>query len=407
MIYNLYLILILAGLPFFSVIPVILFFENDISFLNIFRILVVLFSIILFLKAIIERNLSFKSVEFLPIYLFLFFYIIRLFHDLFINPIQLFYDGNDETVRNSMFYLLQFFGIVFLPILGALSVNFKKVDYQFVFKIVYITIYSALLISLINQYQNPDLSTLRSTGSLTLSVLLYGHFGVSLILFSIYKLFASNNLILKTLLLSGVIIGILSLAISGSRSPVIALFFGLVYILFTNYSQFKSILILFFSALVLYLFGLYLVEIINHYFPNVLFERLIYAYEFLTITDQARSQYLVDGINEFYKNPILGNAFLLTSYGSQGSYPHNLIIESFMATGILGGSFFTYFTLKTLFLTKKFSKSENAWLCILFIQFFFFAMFSGNLFSSFLFWVLLIIINNSYISKNSELIAVK
>ena len=402
MIYNLYLILVLAGLPFFSAIPVILFFDSDISFLNIFRNLVVLFSSILFLKAIIERNVIFKSVEFLPIYLFLFFYIIRLFHDLFIDPIQLYYDGNDETVRNSMFYLLQFFGIVFLPALGALSINFKKVDYHFVFKIVYMIIYSALLISLINQYQNPDLSTLRSTGSLTLSVLLYGHLGVSLILLSLYKFISSNNKIFKTILLTGILIGILSLAVSGSRSPVIALIFGLFYILFSNYSQFKSILILFFTTLILYLFGFYFFTLINQYFPSILLERLVYAYEFLAITDQARSQYLTDGINEFFQNPIFGNAFLLTNYNSQGSYPHNLIIESFMATGIFGGSLFTYFTIKTLFLTKKFSKSDNAWLCILFIQFFWFGMFSGNLFSSFLFWSLLIIINTTYVSKNYE-----
>jgi hypothetical protein len=263
-------------------------------------------------------------------------------------------------------------------------------------------IYSALLISLINQYQNPDLSTLRSTGSLTLSVLLYGHLGVSLILLSIYKFISSNNKIFKTILLSGILIGILSLAISGSRSPVIALIFGLFYILFSNYSQFKSILILFFTTLILYLFGFYFFTLINQYFPSILFERLVYAYEFLAITDQARSQYLTDGINEFFQNPIFGNAFLLTSYNSQGSYPHNLIIESFMATGIFGGFLFTYFTIKTLFLTKKFAKSDNAWLCILFIQFFCFGMFSGNLFSSFLFWSLLMIINTTYVSKNYE-----
>jgi hypothetical protein len=404
LIYNLYLILILSGLPFFSAIPVILFPGSEISFLNIFRLSVVVLSIILFLKALLEKNHILRSTELIPLYLFLIFYVFRLIHDLFISPIQLYYDGDDETVRNSMFYILQFFGIIFIPIFGTLSLNLKKINYELVFKIIYTIIYLALLISILDQYQNPDLSSFRSTGSLTLSVLLYGHFGVSLILLSIFKFIRNRRLYVNIILLSGMVLGLISLSVSGSRSPVISLLAGVIFILYSRYSKLKSSLILCLFTIILYFFGIYFAQIINLYFPNILFERLIYAYEFLGITDQARNQYLIDGIREFYQNPLFGNGFLLTNYNSQGSYPHNLIIESFMATGIFGGSLFTYLVLKTLFLTQKFSQLDSSWLCILFIQFFFFGMFSGNLFSSFLFWNLLIIINSMNIRYNYKLL---
>ena len=101
--------------------------------------------------------------------------------------------------------------------------------------------------------------------------------------------------------------------------------------------------------------------------------------------------YLLDfPVNHLVKWVI--NGFLIQTSPFQASYPHNLIVEAFMATGLLGGLIFLYLNFRVLQLVHLMKDTEKFWLGLLFIQFFIFSMFSGNLYTSFFYWIFLTLV---------------
>lgn len=98
-----------------------------------------------------------------------------------------------------------------------------------------------------------------------------------------------------------------------------------------------------------------------------------------------------NALRAFFEQPLTGSGFLLEN----GSYPHNLILESFMATGLLGGLLFLYLFLRALIRAVRFGMrpSEHQVPGILFIQAAALSMFSGALFNSPFFWYFLLAAN--------------
>src|SRR5690606_33032492 len=84
----------------------------------------------------------------------------------------------------------------------------------------------------------------------------------------------------------------------------------------------------------------------------------------------------------------LGRAFLSQQGPALGEYPHNLIIESLMATGIVGGFFFIGWVFTTVFRGYKMLKLNYTagWVALIFIQQVIFGMFSLSLFIHDRFW---------------------
>jgi O-antigen ligase len=70
------------------------------------------------------------------------------------------------------------------------------------------------------------------------------------------------------------------------------------------------------------------------------------------------------------------------------SYPHNSIVEAFMAIGTFGGAVFTMLMLFAIIRAIRLIKRDvvMAWVPICFFQYLIGAMFSGGLFSNPLLW---------------------
>tara|TARA_B100000945_G_C20360628_1_gene586938 strand:- start:812 stop:1234 length:423 start_codon:yes stop_codon:yes gene_type:complete len=123
-----------------------------------------------------------------------------------------------------------------------------------------------------------------------------------------------------------------------------------------------------------------------------------------------RNIFLSIGIEEFMQSPIIGNSFLITKTHFKGTYPHNLIIEAFMALGIIGGMIFTALNFNILrYVNKIIISKKYEWIGLLFLQFFIFGMFSGNIFSSTLYWIFLGLVitskqsNSNYYKKGQNI----
>lgn len=108
--------------------------------------------------------------------------------------------------------------------------------------------------------------------------------------------------------------------------------------------------------------------------------------------------------NQFLESPWLGD-FL--DERSTGYYPHNLILEAFMATGLSGGV--ALFTLTLIALWKSYTMIREcrtyAWIGLIFTQYCVGAQMSGAIYSSATFWafsVLVIFLSRTQVARRGN-----
>jgi len=383
-----------------SAIPSFLGLSENTSFNDWYRILVALISIFFIFKSIFNQSVLTIKKKYIPLFIFIFFYFIRILYDLYIVNVDLLFDELTNSYRNNSYYLMLFTAIVLLPILGILSLDFKRINYLMILNWTYYILFAILLYSIL--FRNIYDSTLRSSGILKLSVLIYGHYGASLIILSIYKIYKMNNNFINKIIYSfGIIIGVVTIFVSGSRSPLIAIMITLIYFYYKKLNLLKSTIIISLVLLVISNYYMDIIALIDIYFPNTFFDRILTDLNNYN-SMAGRELHLMFGIQEFIKNPILGNSFVITTHPLGGAYPHNIFIEAFMALGIFGGFLFLFINYRALSITSNIvSKTNYEWIGLLFIQFFVFSLFSGNLYSSTFYWIFLILVmNNNY--QNSK-----
>ena len=109
----------------------------------------------------------------------------------------------------------------------------------------------------------------------------------------------------------------------------------------------------------------------------------------ILFTDEVRKTLLVDGWNLFLKNPLLG-----AGTEPLGFYPHNVVLESFMLSGITSGFLFVSIIMISAVAAVKifFIDPQNSWMSLLYIQYTVGAMFSGSLGESASMWILMVLV---------------
>src|SRR5690606_37022703 len=92
-------------------------------------------------------------------------------------------------------------------------------------------------------------------------------------------------------------------------------------------------------------------------------------------------------IERFLNNIWLGDSFLISTDRVYSSYPHNLFLEAFLTTGLLGGTIFIYIMFKTLrYSFYMITKNQNLWINFIFIQYFIQSFFSASIYTSSFLW---------------------
>ena len=383
--------LVISKLPDFLGIP-------DIQFSIPYRIFVVFIAVVIILKGILTGNLL-KRVSFAVFLFFMMMYLSRMFYDLYINPIILFADNTAE------FYIQQLVGIVLLPSIALFFLNVQNLNYQLIFNFVFWSLIIILGIELTSFVNSGHIG--RSHGALVLGVQYYGHFGCTLSLLSAYNFLYGNKKNKKSRLITffGFFIGLITIFISASRSPFLALCIGVLFMMGKKMKSINSVLI----SIVVLFFGIFffwdIVGIINTYFPNDFFMRLEHGIN--TIDEEGgRNSLLSYGVNEFLESPIIGNHFLIQTVTAMGTYPHNLIIESFMALGIIGGGILVIWIIggvKTAYKSFGEIREDGEWITLLFLQHLIFGMVSGNLYSSDGFWIYSVLVMIGFNSKKLQI----
>ncbi len=273
------------------------------------------------------------------------------------------------------------FLINFIPILAVVINKERDVDTGLVFKIIYYTLFSVILLNIFAGIPVDRFG--RSNGIHSMYSISFGHIGTSLSLLSLYWLLFAKNKTRNEIVLStiGFFGGLTVIYFANTRSPIVALIAGIVLMLLIK-KYFKAILGLLFILLagIAVIFISLKAENFQVTSHNSFWER-IYNSVFRGDTSQRGNLYL-EAIHNFMEKPFIGKSILFPD----GMYPHNVYLEVLMSMGIIGFIMIVYIhfhTFRKMFLLIKNPFAQNKlWIVILFLQYYILSLTSYNIYGN-------------------------
>lgn len=235
----------------------------------------------------------------------------------------------------------------------------------------------------------------------------FGQYGTSLVLMSIY-LFTQNKhnfkLIKNIILGLFILIGLLSIVFAGSRGPFMALAVCLFLWVVSKFNiSAKSVFII-----ILSLIAFVYIEDILYFINDQLkandinsFSRIldtVFADNGLSEHTSGRDHLYVEAWELFLDNPIFGNSLFIPGK----IYVHNIFIEQFMATGIIGGLIFILINIIAVKRSIKIIRHDSkfAIIPILFVQNLIFGSLSVTIISLPAYWLFLYTLTNKWDSTH-------
>lgn len=294
-----------------------------------------------------------------------------------------------ELIHDPSHYWIWFIGVTVLPTLSVLFC--REFDHAFALRALRtILIISAILIVLQGSTEVQTLGggsydTGRSALE-TLNPISVGHVGATLILVCIWAFFSGTErlTVQRLVLLPAIILGIYVLFISASRGPAVALGFALLCMGVTLNSK-RRVIFIGGAMVMLIPFFYYLISIESQTGSSFV-ERFAVIGGSNDYSAAIRYATYAFALDDIASNPFLGHGIEVPQLRT---YPHNLFIEFYLASGIFGG---TMFVLMSFYISvKAFQLIRNGgiagWAGAVFIHYFISAQFSGAVYSSATFWV--------------------
>lgn len=314
----------------------------------------------------------------LPLGIFWLLYALRFYVDAY------YYEVSLSTPSDELAFFI--FGMCLFPMFAILvepgfHINSQTVKSSIV--VLALTCVTVLVFS--RDILNSNFGRLRVEGGLNQITL--GHLGVSLCVLCLFLLF-SPRAVGKTmnLILIGLVgFGLAIMGLASSRGPILALVLVLPLLCAFGLQQRQRLRVfLLLGLLVCSLpFGFAAIKEIG----SNIDQRMLATLDEMEDHSESRLDLWQSAWEDFVDHPLTGRAF----DGRYGMYPHNLLIESLMATGIVGGLSFLWILCLGIHAAWNLIRhsADQAWLGFLFFQMFVYAMFSGALWSHFGFWYML------------------
>lgn len=362
-----FLVIALAGFSVASALAYFFSFDNPRFFSIPYRILVLLFSIVVIIKNFKLNKL--KNISFLSLVIFWIFYIIKLNFSLSHD----FYQKDFLANANELY--IRIFLIILLPSIALLFIDYRKCNLYKVAQYIYYVLLVMLTINLIYGVFSPH-ENFAFSFIFMMYYISYGHLGATLAIISFFFLIFNEQKIPKYLLLYSLALGIITIVVGTARSPILALIVVFLYILIVKRKV--KLIFFYFLAFIAFLFSLFLYKKLDLH--GVLFAERTYNWMFQG-DNSLRTPLYTRAINIFKENIIFGNRVLY----EDGSYPHDIFLELLMGTGIVGVIiYFTKFYPVLIKIRKIFNAKENLIYILytsLFIQYFILVLTSFSIFS--------------------------
>ncbi len=369
--FTLSFILSLFAYPLSSYLSEFIGFEN-----NILSIIARAFSVLTcigYLSFLLIYRL-FKPSNFF--YLFLLFWIlysIRIIHDTFLYSFQL---GRTPSEYYLFAFVLSFFCSI--PMFNPV-----QIPWMILKKWVIIILVALNILGLYNNLTADNIFLERLGGNERLNPIAFGLQASLLIIISLIQILKSKlSIWLNLIFMILILISMINLLVSASKSPIIFLFLSLflIIIYFIRMRNIRALIIV--SSIT--------VVVVAFIFALGLEDMILLAINRFTEIKQDESSYermsmLKGGINQFLEYPLWGS-FLEEKIWKE--YPHNLILESFMTLGIVGGTIFLIFYISCWFVTiKNIYKSKLSVPSFICLSILTLSIFSGGLSFSSDFWI--------------------
>ncbi len=325
------------------------------------------------------------------LFIFISIYSLRLLHDV-IND-----STNQLLTKEPQEYLLMWFLVSLIP-----AFYFMRIHSQSDLRLCLYTSYLALVIASILSISVQSSSTLfQVQGRLASEVInpvSVGHIGTSLASLSIFIFFNSHanlsNSYVKFICIVWLMVGLYILYLSASRGPflgfIIINFFSAISYFRNRDSRKNGLLLL--SIIALSSAVAFTTGSINP--DSAFFSRVIGLddgknIDYTSQSNEGRQDFFTISINLILKsipNLFCGFGIELPGLG----YPHNVILEAFISTGIFGGFIFTmlyaYVLFRSIILVLNQDIYQYSWLGIICIQYLVSGLLSGNLYQGTVLW---------------------
>jgi hypothetical protein len=228
-----------------------------------------------------------------------------------------------------------------------------------------------------------------------LNPIMIGFHGEALIIIALYKILLDNNVKYGLLFYPIVLlIGFTLILLGASRGPFVGVFLSIIVLLAYKYSQSKGKLVIIIKGLLIVVSLFYLLKIL---IGDVISIDDFYMFQRLTqfqeegVGEEYRTIAIRWAWNDFLKNPIIGNHFV-NSYDN--FYPHNVFVELFMATGLVGFFLFLGFyhkvVIKYVLIVK--TTKKDFFLLLIYTPIALLGFTSGSLFQSNDFWLFTVLV---------------
>lgn len=353
--------LTIAGYPLVSAIPTVLG-TNSRGASVLFRAAMIFLAFyVIALK--VRRRETYRGAAWLPLLAFWMLYATRIAADVVFRPIDLKLHGYE--------YIMWAIGTCFIPMLAFMThsgTETLRLAARYTFWCCVLALMGALYVTYVELSLGiSDAYGSGRLGSETLNPISLGNLGVSLTLLSIYY-FPRRGWLARAGLAGLVIAGLFTAFASGSRGPIAAL--GVCLLLQAwVWSRRRPATELMIGLLVMacvsaaLIIGAFQVE---DRFGFRIVSRFTSGSSFSAGSSEGHITYLADARDEFVQHPIFGSA--LDEIRSH-DYPHNVLVESFMATGVVGGFMFGAFLLWSLLRGISLAIGTNTrWLAFLLVQ---------------------------------------
>lgn len=333
----------------------------------------------------LQKTASLLQILFFILFLFIFVYSLRLLLETSVL--------DKALVNPSREYFLKWFGMCLFPGLSFLFIHSKQSQSYLQCSWFFLSI-ASLSILLFDPQKSRSFTEQGRLATPGLDPISLGNIGVSLVLLSTFIFFKTKKKFLgiafQGICCITLLIGCYVVFLGASRGPTIALFFCMLLLLIGAIHN--GIKTLKFSVFLLAgLIGLVsasgvAVRIGSSFLYRI--SGILAPGSGINPTDSVRIEWLRASKELIWSNLMLGYGLELPGVG----YPHNIIVEAFLTTGVLGGIIFTAIFLYSL--GKAISLIINdwetwGWLGLIYIQQAIAAFFAGALSYSNVFWYLL------------------
>lgn len=303
--------------------------------------------------ALLTSDYKYKRDITILVFLFLIIYILKVIYTESTFP-----DAHQLPLsRRWEEYILYFVAYNILPFLAYKKIDFKThfktilnafIFSGFVLSVVSLYLYGDIIKSGIGRismvkYENPELETLSP-----LSLSYGGTLTIALCLMKILFFYKKNRLELLYLLTT-IILSFVIFYLGATRGSLVALGLSLLTLLVYLKGKNKiylSVLIVVFIPLFQYGAELSGSDIFNRATST-----------FVSGDTSEREPLLLGAINEFQLNPFFGGRIEVS-----GIYPHNILLETLMATGMLGFVILIVVVISYLIKTNKLIKGNNIYI---------------------------------------------